>query len=196
NDKAGCTYGNQPYSMPVWANFTVIGPGPGVFQATDGNGAVIRRGSGGTLVNGIIGRWPGVAFSLRDAETKALLDVDSLMVRNVISSDNGATFEVAGRNLGPVLDVPANNIRQVSGVGSLFAGLPAAGVVPTAGTLNWQPAAGSAAASGGLASFTGTKIAGRVTGYFGGTLAATSYVGAADPAGTKWWDGWTVYYRN
>src|SRR5690606_25003677 len=83
-DKAGCAYTNDPYSMPVWANFTVIGPGPGVYAKADGNGAVVRRGSGGTFVNGIIARWPGVGISIRDSESDALRAVDSLMVRNVI----------------------------------------------------------------------------------------------------------------
>lgn len=194
--KGGCAETNQPYSAPVWANFTVIGPGTGVFSTQDGDGAVVRRGSAGTFVNGIIARWPGFAFSLRDDATQALIDADSVTVRNILVADNGATFEPAGEHLGPVLDNPANHITQVSGVQSLFASLPAAGTVPSTSTLNWNPASGSAAAGGGLASFAGTPIAGRVNNFFGGAMPATSYVGAADPNGEKWWEGWTVYYRN
>ncbi|HEX8904866.1 MAG TPA: fibronectin type III domain-containing protein [Longimicrobiaceae bacterium] len=200
NNKPGCTYANAPYSMPVFANFTVIGPGAGVFTPADGNGAVVRRGSGGTLVNGVIGRWPGYALSMRDAESDALRAVDSLMVRNVLLVDNGNTFEVNSAAcaicLTQNLNNPAYDITTTTGVTALFAGLPSQPNAPTAGTLDWTPAAGSALATGGMASFTGTPIAGRVTNYFGGTLTATAYRGAADPAGPKWWQGWTVYYRN
>ena len=44
--------------MPVFANYTLVGPGAGVYATTDGSGAVIRRGSGGTFVNGIIAQTP------------------------------------------------------------------------------------------------------------------------------------------
>ena len=58
-------------------------------------------------------------------------------------------------------------------------------------SLDFTPAAGSAAATGG-----GTVVIPEdYTGaYFGGTLTNTTYFGAADPAGTdKWWEGWTNY---
>jgi hypothetical protein len=187
--KAGCTYLNQPLSRPVFANFTVIGPGPGVFAPADGNGAVIRRGSAGTFVNGIIARWPLYGISLRDAETNALRSVDSVVVRNVILSDNSANFEPAGTNFGQTLNIGANSIMQPAGVTTLFTSL-----VST--SLDWTPATGSAARTGGLASFAGTPIAGRVTSFFGATITGTSYVGAQDPAGAKWWQGWTSYALN
>jgi hypothetical protein len=196
NDKAGCTYANTPYSSPVWANFTVIGPGAGVFTPTDGSGAVLRRGTAGTLVNGVIARWPGVGISIRDAETKALLDADSLTVRNLVLSDNGSNFEAAGTNFGSVLADGTRGIRTVAGVTALFTALPAAGAAPTLATLDWRPAAGGALATGALASFAGTAIDGRTKSYFGADMPATAYVGAADPAAAKWWEGWTVYYRN
>jgi hypothetical protein len=196
SDKPGCTFANTPYSSPVFANFDIIGPGAGVFTPQDGNGAVIRRGSAGTLVNGVIGRWPGVGISIRDAASDALRQVDSLMVRNVLLVDNGSNFEAAGTNFGAALNNPAYNITTGTGVTALFAGLPAQPAVPTLTTLDWTPPAGSALATGGMASFAGTPIAGRVTNYFGATVTATAFRGAADPAGAKWWQGWTVYYRN
>lgn len=190
-EKAGCTYTNEPFSMPVWANFTVIGPGPGVFAKTDGNGAVIRRGSGATFVNGVIARWPGVGVSIRDAESNALREADSLMVRNVILAENGSNFEPAGTNFGSFLDDPANEIQSLTGAGSaaaLFASLDPA-------SLDFTPAAGSAAAAGGLATFPAI-IANRANGIFGAAgddMSATSYIGAVDPAGPKWYQGWTTY---
>jgi hypothetical protein len=38
--------------------------------------------------------------------------------------------------------------------------------------------------------------AAKVTNFFGGTWATTTYIGAADPAGAKWWQGWTAYTIN
>ncbi len=187
-EKAGCTYANTPYSMPVWANFTVIGPGPGVFAKTDGNGAVVRRGSGGTFVNGVIARWPGVGISIRDAESEALLGVDSLMVRNVILAENGSNFEPVGTNFGSELDDPANDIQSLADAGSaaaLFNSLDPA-------SLDFAPASGSAAASGGLTTFP-SVLADRVS---GDGIVGTSYIGAIDPAGPKWYEGWTAYNAN
>lgn len=189
NTKAGCTYANQPLSRPVFANFTVVGPGPGVFAPADGNGAVIRRGSAGTFVNGVIGRWPLYGISVRDAETNALRGLDSVMVRNVILSDNAANFEPAGTNFGQMLNVVSNNIMQAAGAAALFTST-------VASSLDWTPAPASGARTGGLASFIGTPIAGRVTIFFGGAMQGTSYVGAQDPSGTKWWQGWTAYAQN
>jgi len=189
NTKAGCTFTNPPYSMPVFANFTLIGPGPGVFAQADGNGSVIRRGSGATMVNGIIGRWPQYGISLRDGASDALLGLDSVTVRNLILSDNASNFEPSGANFGQKLNVPANNIQQVTGVSALFGSLATA-------SLDWTLSSASAARTGGLASFTGTKIAARVAGYFGGTMLGTTYIGAADPNGTKWWAGWTTFVSN
>jgi len=169
----------------------VVGPGPGVYAKIDGNGAVIRRGSGGTFVNGIIARWPGVGLSVRDAETEALRAVDSLMVRNVILAENGSNFEPVGTNFGSNLDTPANAIRSLTEAGStaaLFASLDPA-------SLDFTPSAGSAAATGGLATFP-SIIANRTKNIFGqagNDLSATSYVGAVDPAGPRWFEGWTAY---
>ena len=189
NTKPGCTYANQPLSRPVFANFTVVGPGPGVFAPADGNGAVIRRGSAATFVNGIIGRWPLYGISIRDADTNALRGVDSVMVRNVLLTDNSANFEPAGTNFGQLLNAPVNNIQQTAGATALFTSTATS-------SLDWTPAAASAARNGGLASFIGTPIAGRVTAFFGGVLVGTSYVGAQDPAGAKWWQTWTAYAQN
>ncbi len=189
NTKAGCTFANLPLSSPVFANFTVIGPGAGVFAPADGNGAVIRRGSAGTFVNGIIGRWPLYGISVRDAETNALRGLDSVLVRNVILSDNAANFEPAGTNFGQSLNVGSNNIMQPAGLTTLFASA-------APGAFDWAPTSTSAAKSGGLATFIGTPVAGRVTAFFGGSMSGTSYVGAQDPAGVKWWQGWTSYAQN
>ncbi|MGI8765618.1 MAG: hypothetical protein ACR2KM_03765 [Gemmatimonadaceae bacterium] len=193
-DKAGCTFANKPYSMPVWANFTVIGPGAGVFATTDGNGAVIRRGAGATFVNGVIGRWPGYAVSLRDPESEALRAVDSVMFRNVTLAENGNTFDPVAPTaktptFGANLNTPAANFTLATGsAASLFTSLNTA-------SLDFTPSATASIRNSGMASFP-ASIANRVTGYFGASMQGTTYAGAADPNGPKWWQGWTAYYQN
>jgi fibronectin type III domain protein len=197
-DKAGCTFTNTPFSVPVWANFTIIGPGTGVFTPTDGNGAVIRRGSGGSFVNGIIGRWPGVGISIRDQASRDLLTVDSLYFRNVILADNGSNFEPAGTNFGSVI---ADNATAwsvtTSTAAALFSGaLPTGSTAVTTANLNLTLANNSPAASGGLSTFTPLLTA-RTTNFFGAAMPATAYQGAVDPGtGAKWYEGWTNWVRN
>ena len=65
------------------------------------------------------------------------------------------------------------------------------GITLSPAALDWTPKAGSPANTGGV-----TVPAARVAGYFGGTWVNTAYLGAADPAGTKWWQGWTAYAIN
>lgn len=198
-DKAGCTFANTPYSMPVWANFTVVGPGTGVFATTDGNGAVVRRGSAANMVNGIIARWPGVGISIRDAESKALLDADSLWIRNVYLVENGSNFESPAKNFGYVVsDSAAAWNVQTASLADVFTGtLPGSSTAITESNLNLALKSGAAAATGGLSDFTGTPLAGRVTNFFGGAMPATSYVGAIDPSeATPWYSGWTLFVRN
>jgi hypothetical protein len=200
NDKAGCTYANAPYSMPVFANFTVVGPGTGVFSTSDGNGAVVRRGGAANFVNGIIARWPGVGFSIRDNETKALMDADSLYIRNVVVAGNGAAFEAqANGRFGFVVGDSATAWKVTqSSLADLFDGsLPTSSTSVTAATTGIKIKSGAGAATGGLSSFTGTPLAARVANFFGGAMPATAYQGAHDPAATaQWYEGWTNWVRN
>ena len=150
-EKPGCAYTNPPYSMPVLANFTVIGPGPGVFATTDGNGSVIRRGSTVGMVNGIIARWPGVGISLRDPEVVDLTTKDSTFIHNVFLAENGSNFEPVGKNFGSMVkdSAAAWNITEAQ-MADVFAGtLPIGTAVPASGAdLGIQLKAGSAAATG------------------------------------------------
>lgn len=200
----GCPDGNfsRPYSMPVFANFTVVGTGAGILPAAGGNGMVLRRGTGGTWVNGIVARVQSRAITVPDTATRNLLVLDSLSVRNVFLAENGANFDPAGSAQFGQAARFANFAVDTAATGtlaaSLFTALPAAGAIPTTAALNWTPAAGAAAAirTGGLATFA-APLTGRMTNYFGGTLAGTAYRGAMDPAATApWYAGWTVYTRN
>ena len=199
----GCSlgYASAPYTNPVFANFTVIGPGPGVFAATDGNGMLIRRGAGGTYINGVVGRWPGVGLQLRDARTEEMRTLDSLIVRNVVFAGNaGGAFNATNtttERYGVEFAAAAYENQTAADAEPLFAGLPAAGTAPTAAGLDWTPAAGSALRTSGSGAFP-TIVGNRVQNFFGTSpMSATDFSGAADPAAaTKWWAGWTNYARN
>lgn len=195
---SGCPAGQSstPYTMPVFANFTVVGPGPGVLPTTNaGIGMLLRRGTGGTYVNGIVARWP-VGIAVRDTTTLNRLTADSLTVRNVMFAENGVIFDPSASgstaNLGTAARFTNAAIdSSATSVAAVFAGLPVAGATPTVATLNWGLSATSAARVGGLATFTGA-----VSLRAGTFILGTTYRGAADPNGARWWDGWTNYARN
>jgi hypothetical protein len=197
-------YDSAPYSMPVFANFTMIGPGPNAFTPRAGGdgglGANIRRGTGGVWVNGIFARYPERAISVFNAETAHRFDQDSLFVANILFAENAANYDVDGAS-NPVRYGQASRFAGMAHrahggtAASLFGSLFAVDGVPTLQTLDFRPAAGSPAATGGLTAFP-ARVAARVQGYRYGAFAATSYVGAADPNGERWWEGWTSYQRN
>lgn len=191
---SGCTLTatgtSTPYSMPVFANFTMVGTGSIAGFPADGNGAVLRRGTGGTFRNGVMARWRGIALNIRDAWTDSLRLRDSLSIRGlVLASDNGSLFDPDGTNFGQASKFTNNNIRTpaTATATSLFTSVNTAG-------LDWRPAGGAAnvLATGGE-----TAPAARVANYFTGTWVNTTYVGAIDPAATAlWYSGWTRYVIN
>jgi Fibronectin type III domain len=198
-------FNSTPYSMPVFANFTVIGPGTGVLPVRAGGdgglGANLRRGVGGVWMNGVIGRWPEAAISVFDPETNTRITDDSLNLRNLLFAENARDYDAVGAtNRFGTADKFANaNIRtSAAAVNTLFTAVPAAATVIANGTaLDWSPVAGSLLTTGGTGTTLPGRVPQRVTNFFGGTMAGTTFVGAADPAATdKWWTGWTVYYRN
>jgi hypothetical protein len=185
---SGCPNGelSTPFTIPMFANFTLVGTGR---TATSGGeiGMMLRRGTGGYYVNGIVTRWGRAAISLRNTTTQARATAGDLVIRNVLLAQNGVAFEAGTDRFN--VDAAANAIQTADvTAASLFTNLPAA---PTqASDLNWSLSAASAARTGGLTSFTG-NLATKA----GTFVTATAYRGAADPAATTgWWEGWTRYY--
>lgn len=181
---------SQPYNIPMFANFTLVGTGPGVVPAAAGIGMVLRRGTGGFYVNGVLARWPRAALSFRDATTQSRFTEGNALVRNLYTAEDTALFEGGSGRF--TVDAAANNLErgaQGTTAASLFLALPG---TPTNGaSFDWAPSANAAIRQGGTGAFTGavaTKAGTFVTG--------TAYRGAADPAGPKWWAGWTNYARN
>ena len=197
-----CTNGFEatPFTLPVVANFTLVGSP----HASAGIGMVLRRGTGGHYVNGLIARWPRAGISLRDSATIRRagstttpdIATSDLLVRNVLVAESPVLFETGSGRL--FLDEAANALTRstTATLATLFTGVPAnASATTTAASFDWTPAAGSAASTGGLATFSG-KLAARVATPLAsgnGTVSGTTYVGAAAPGGAKWWAGWTAY---
>ncbi|MBA3341656.1 MAG: hypothetical protein H0T48_07455 [Gemmatimonadaceae bacterium] len=193
---ANCLAGQNslPRTDAMFANFTLVGTGTGVVDATSGGiGMMLRRGTAGYYLNGVVARWPRAAVSLRDQATVDRVTDGSLVVQNLYLAENGPTFQAAsGSTVQGTVNVSTSSIEVAAAAttaASLFTALPA--TPATAAALDWSLAASVAARTGGTGAFTGavaTKAGSFVTG--------TTYRGAADPAGQKWWAGWTNYARN
>jgi hypothetical protein len=184
----------EPFTIPVFANWTVVGAPTGVLPAGGGTGAVIRRGAGGFYVNGALARWSRSAILLDGSATATRIANGQLVMNSILLAENATPFLTGtGRSS---LELAPNAI-EVSGAStaSLFTAFPATtSTGTTAASFNWTPAAGSPLLSGGMATFTGTLQA-----RAGSFVTATSYRGAAPAAGqpnASWWAGWTNYARD
>jgi hypothetical protein len=202
----GCSsdaHNSAPLTIPLVANFTLIGTGSTNSSASSGGiGILLRRGAGGYYVNGILARWPRAGISIRDASTygraggTATPDISTtdLAVRNVVLIETPTMFQT-GANQNS-FDATANAIVSNSaGASEAFTAFPATtNETTTEAAFDWTPVGGSSPSSGGLDSFSG-KLAARATTPLasGHVLTGTSYRGAAQPGGSKWWQGWTRY---
>ena len=185
----GCDLGTRsvPMTNPVFANVTMVG-NPAEPQTSGGRGIVLRRGHMGFYSNLILARWNGFAVSVRD--TSVTLAVrDSANIVNAILAENTAAYE-------PSTD-PAFSDAQFT---TLFAGdnhrteATAAGVLTnlTPGSFDWTPI-GTATTGCNTVAIPATYNAAN---FFGGTLTLPAYCGAVDPAGPKWYEGWTAHATN
>ena len=199
-------FDSEPYNMPVIANFTVIGPGTGVLpirsNGDGGVGMLLRRGTGGVWMNGVVGRWPEAGLSGFDSTaTFARLAADSLNVLNTLFTNVPRTFDNAGAtNRWATADkFAAANITSATTLAhALFVSVPDSSVtIANGATFDWRPATGSALRTGGTGATLPGRVGNRVSNFFGGSLDGTTYLGAIAPdAATQWYAGWTAYYRN
>ena len=203
---SGCDNGfsTAPFTAPLVANFTLVGCGDVACAGSSGGyGMMLRRGTAGFYVNGVIARFPRAGASMRDAETFARagsvaapdLTTADLALRNIHFVDvAGTVFQAGGGStVQNAFDLGASALSTgTAAAATLFTALPGPGVAPTGpSSFDWTPAAGAAIATGGATTFTG-KIAAKA----GSAVVGTAYVGAAAPGGVKWWAGWTTYARN
>ena len=204
----GCDLGfnTAPFTVPLVANYTLIGCGDVSCSGTGGGyGMMLRRGTGGYYVNGVLGRWPRGGVSLRDSLTfvraarAATPDVNTadLIVSNNYFAESPVVFQGANASGAAVqqnaFDLAGNSLTLGTGTtASLFTLMPATGSAPTnSASFDFTPAAGAPIATGGMATF-----AGKIAAKGGSFITGTTYMGAVAPGGTKWWQGWTAYARN
>lgn len=192
---ANCTNGqtSQPFTVPMVANATIIGP-PSTVTTSAGNvGMMLRRGTAGIYVNIVLGRWGRAAISLRDQSTLDQITAGRLDLQNILITEATTLFQPAsGTTVQGTVDAQANGLDHQAAVTatSLFLNVPATEPAANA-VLDFTPAAGSPAASGGLVPFTGA-IATKA----GSVVTATAYRGAAGTDSGKWWQGWTRFATN
>ena len=104
-----------PYTYPVVANFTLIGTNNNATSGSSGGvGVMLRRGTGGFYVNGVVSRWSRGAISVRDAETYAArrefaptpdLATTDLAVQNVLIAESALAFQTGtGQNAFDMVD--------------------------------------------------------------------------------------------
>jgi hypothetical protein len=192
NTLAGCTETptgtSTPYSNPTIANFTLVGSTISGFP-TDGNGMVLRRGTGGWLHNGIVAAFKGIGCQFRDAFTDSLRLRDTLNLTNMVFAENsGGNYDdpVSTTRFCQEAKWTSDNHRTAATAASVLTSL-------ATNNLDFTPPAASLPTTGG------SQVplpAGRTANFFGGSMTNTTYVGAVDPAGPKWWQGWTVYAAN
>jgi hypothetical protein len=186
---AGCAatpHHSTPFTTPVVANFTLVGRGdPGTAFTGAEIGMVLRRGTGGYYVNGVLSRWPGAGISVRDAATQQRITDGDMVLSNILVNESPVLFQ-PGQQAG--VDPVANSLELASSA-ALFASVPTA---PTsAASIDWSPAATAPQRAGGLAVFSG-----RIQAAAGPAVTGTAYRGAAAPDGAKWWANWTSYAIN
>lgn len=191
---AGCDAGQNstPLNTPVVANFTLVGPGAGtdIDPTSGGYGMVLRRGTGGYYVNGLVTRWPKAGISLRDAATQTRITDGVGSLNNILVLDSPSLFHMSASSFSLADSASRNLVRNATATSAqqfTTLTLPATGVA----SFDWTPQAGSLAASGGLATFSGNLATAAGT-----AVTGTSFRGAANPTGAKWWSGWSVYFTN
>jgi hypothetical protein len=205
----GCTsaFNTTPFTVPVVANFTLVGTGANATSGSSGGvGIMLRRGTGGYYVNGVVARWSRAGVSVRDVETYARagsaatpdMATADLAVRNVAFVETPTMFQTGGSSVQNSFDATGNAlIASTTTITNTFTAFPAAvDDNTTEAAFDWTPPAGSVAASGGMTTYDG-KLAARTTTPLasGAVVAGTSFMGAAASDGTKWWQGWTRYSR-
>ncbi|MGH7510395.1 MAG: hypothetical protein ACREMZ_13120 [Gemmatimonadales bacterium] len=187
------TEASEPYSLPVFANFALVGPGSLAGFPSDGNGVVLRRGTGGMLDRGIVARWPGLGLNGRDAWTDSLRLRDSLSITNMVLAENAAgNYDTDPARFFQEAKFLTSNHRTAATAAELFVSLnPGSG----GQGFDWRAPAGGVNATIGT-EVTPPLLAARVAGYPYGAWETTAYVGPAGPGGNAWWQGWTNYATN
>jgi hypothetical protein len=163
-DNNGDARDATPRSAPEVWNATFVGAGR--MSGGQQDGATLREGTAGLIRNAIFMSFPDKTIRVQHSATDAQVTAGALSVQSSIFFDNNAAAN---------FECDATSTVCAGLLGEATNRTADPGIVRG----NWQPAAGSAATTGGA-----TPPAG---GFFDTTA---TYVGAVAPTGTPWYAGW------
>jgi hypothetical protein len=183
NDGTG-TY-NTPRTQPHFSNITVVGPMADTAGSRNPNyrrGAHLRRATQTSIYNSIIMGFP-IGLLIDGSGSAGSAIGDTLQIKNSIwaglRANNGITTNAGGFDVEAWYDNPANDNRKYTQPSEVMLIDPFNLTNP-----NPVPAVGSPASSGSSFSLS------RLQDPF---FVHTSYIGAFDPSGERWDEGWTNY---
>ncbi len=185
SDNDGTGTFNAPRTLPIFSNFTSVGPMADTSSSRNPNfkrGAHIRRSSQTSIYNSIVIGWPvGLLIDGVNSANSAL--GDTLQIRNCIwaglRSGNGITTTQSDFNVNSWFNTSAYGNRTFVQPSEVMLTDPFNQTNP-----NPVPKVGSSAANG--ANFVLPRL---VDAFF----VPTSYVGAFNPNGSRWDASWTNY---
>lgn len=192
NDAGGSIL--TPQTSPIFSNVTLIGPRATLANMGNSNyrrGMHLRRNSSVSVFNSIIMGWP--TGLLVDAGTGTPTDANiaagKMIIANTILAGNTSQLSYTVNTTTPTgWTTPdlANYINRTDGGNTVLATTDEVGLTAPFkydNSVDFNPAAGSAAATGG--DFTNTKLP---SSFF----QATTFRGAAG-VGDTWWKTWTAF---
>jgi hypothetical protein len=184
-DNNNSDHGLTPRSHPVISNMTLVGQGSDLDDAPDNLGWHARRGTAGEVHNSIFLGFDEEAFDIESEASVGQANSGDLTIEHSLVFDCDPNFPVGdefGSDGTTVLENPALD----EGAWFLDASRNNAVSDPMlADAFNldapdFQPGSGSPAASGGVVP----------TDSF---FESVTYLGAVDPSGTPWYEGWTAF---
>ncbi len=194
NDASGSN--NAPQTSAIISNFTLVGPRATSTNIGNSNyrrGMHTRRNSSVSIFNSVVMGWP-IGWNL-DAGAGSPTDLNysaaspKAAVSNTILAGNNTQLSYSASSSAATGWTTAdltNYFNRTDAGNTLLATTNDVGLTAPFkydGSVDWNPAAGSAAATGG--NFTHTKLNGTF-------FTNTAYRGAAN-VGDTWWKGWTRF---
>jgi hypothetical protein len=176
-------HGLLPRSHPVISNITLIGAGPDVGSAEDNWAWHARRGTAGEIYNGIFYGFDDWAFNIDDNATVAQAEADEMTLQYVLINDCDPNFPVddAVRGGTTYEDPPFDEeawFRDAARHNQVID--PELGDPINFDAWDAQPSATGPAAAGTAGPIPSDP-------WFDHT---PTYIGAVDPDGTPWYEGW------
>jgi hypothetical protein len=169
-----------PLTTPLIYNVTVVGKGPngsGGLAGESTRGLLLRRGTGGNVYNAIVTGFGTSGLDIDNSETASRALTDTLVVANSIIFSNATNFDTDADGIDEediFLNVWAGNRVEDPLLADPF----------NLTSPDFRPQAGSPALSG------------FATPPNDGFFSAADFIGAVDPDGTPWYEGWITTDQN